>query len=73
MNDARNSGCAAPSVSSQTYSAKQSALAQPVDKNPLVRMVQVNGFIVDVRHMPREVQEIAYEKGLIPYIPADRG
>jgi hypothetical protein len=27
---------------------------------------------VDVRHMPREVQEIAYQKGLIPFIPADR-
>ena len=43
-----------------------------VDENPLVWMVQVNGLIVDIRHMPREVQEIAYEKGLIPYIPADR-
>jgi hypothetical protein len=29
-------------------------------------------MMVDVRHMPREVQAIAYEKGLIPYIPADR-
>ena len=44
-----------------------------VDENPLIWMLQVNGLIVDVRHMPREVQEIAYEKGLIPYIPADRG
>ncbi len=43
-----------------------------VDKNPLVWTLQVNGFLVDVRHMPREVQEIAYKKGLIPYIPADR-
>jgi hypothetical protein len=48
-------------------------LPSRVDRNPLVWMVQVNGFIVDVRHMPREVQKIAYEKGLIPYIPADRG
>jgi hypothetical protein len=43
-----------------------------VEKNPLVWMLQVNGLIVDVRHMPRAVQVIAYEKGLIPYIPADR-
>jgi len=34
--------------------------------------VMVNDIIVDVRQMPREVQEIAYEKGFIPYIPADR-
>jgi hypothetical protein len=43
-----------------------------MDKNPLVWILQVNGLMVDVRHMPREVQEIACRKGLIPYIPADR-
>ena len=43
-----------------------------VDRNPFVWMLEVNGFVVDVRHMSREVQEIAYTKGLIPYIPADR-
>ena len=35
-------------------------------------LIEVNGFIVDARSMPRDIQEIAYEKGLIPYIPADR-
>lgn len=45
-----------------------------VDENPLVWMLSVNGFIVDVRYAPLEVQIIAYEKGLIPYIPAvERG
>lgn len=43
-----------------------------VDQNPMVWMLQVNGLMVDVRQMPREVQEIAFQKGLIPYIPADR-
>lgn len=43
-----------------------------VDRNPLLWMAEVNGALVDLRHMPREVQEIAYEKGMIPYIPADR-
>lgn len=43
-----------------------------VDKNLLVWLLEVNGLIVDIRDMPREVQEIAYQKGLIPYIPADR-
>lgn len=43
-----------------------------VNDNPMVWILQVNGLMVDIRHMPREVQEIAYQKGLIPYIPADR-
>lgn len=29
--------------------------------------------MVDLRQMPREVQEIAFQKGMIPYVPADRG
>jgi len=37
-----------------------------VDQNPLVWMAEVNGLLVDLREMPREVQEIAFAKGLIP-------
>ena len=40
--------------------------------NPLVWMLKVNGMIVDIRGMPREAQEVAYQKGLIPFIPADK-
>jgi len=40
-----------------------------VDKNPLIWMLEVNGLIIDVRHAPREIQEAAFRKGLIPYIP----
>ena len=47
-------------------------LPSRLDDNPLVWMLQVNGFMMDVRQAPREVQEMAFEKGLIPYIPADR-
>jgi hypothetical protein len=47
-------------------------LPSRLDDNPMVWMLQVNGFMVDVRHAPREVQEIAFNKGLIPYIPADK-
>jgi len=47
-------------------------LPSRLEDNPMVWMLQVNGFMVDVRHAPREVQEIAVKKGLIPYIPADR-
>jgi hypothetical protein len=48
------------------------SLPSLLDQNPLVWMAEVNGLLVDLRMMPREVQEIAFEKGLIPYIPADR-
>lgn len=47
-------------------------LPSRMDDNPLVWMLEVNGFFMDARYAPREVQEIAFEKGLIPYIPADR-
>ena len=33
-------------------------------------MITVNGFIIDARTLPIEIQSEAYEKGLIPYIPA---
>jgi hypothetical protein len=44
-----------------------------MDSNPLAWMITVNGFIVDVRTMSLEIQEAAYKKGLIPYIPGERG
>jgi hypothetical protein len=47
-------------------------LASLVDQNPLVWMAEVNGLVVDLRDMPRTVQVIAFEKGMIPYVPADR-
>ncbi|UCE50665.1 MAG: hypothetical protein JSW47_10965 [Phycisphaerales bacterium] len=39
--------------------------------NPLVWMLSVDGFLMDARTAPREVQEEAYRLGIIPYIPAD--
>jgi len=47
-------------------------LPSMMDDNPLIWMLEVNGFLMDIRDAPREAQEIAYEKGMIPYIPADR-
>ncbi len=47
-------------------------LGSLVDHNRLVWMAQVNGLLVDLRDMPRDVQVIAHEKGMIPYIPADQ-
>jgi hypothetical protein len=40
--------------------------------NPVVWMVEVNGMLVDIRQESREMQEAAFQEGLIPYIPADR-
>jgi len=48
------------------------SLPSRMDDNPLVWMLEVNGFLMDIRMAPREAQVVAYEKGLIPYIPADR-
>jgi Domain of unknown function (DUF6398) len=45
-------------------------LPSKIDDNLLVWMIQVNGLIIDARHAPREIQEEAFRKGLIPYIPA---
>ena len=42
------------------------------EKNPLTWMAEVNGLLVDLRDMPFEVQQIAFAKGLVPYIPAKR-
>jgi hypothetical protein len=44
-------------------------VAKLVGCNPLVWMAEVNGILIDLRQMPREVQEIAFAKGMIPYIP----
>jgi len=49
------------------------SLPSQLDQNPLVWMAEVNGFLVDLRDMPREVQQIAFDKGLIPHIPGDGG
>ena len=43
-----------------------------LERNPLVWLAEVNGVLVDLRDMPRAVQEIAYAKSMIPYIPPDR-
>jgi len=39
--------------------------------NPLVWMLEVDGFVIDARTAPIEFQQEAYRLGLIPYIPGD--
>ena len=43
-----------------------------LEKNLMIWIVSVNGLPMDIRQAPREAQVVAYEMGLIPYIPADR-
>jgi len=43
-----------------------------MDQNPLIWMLSIDGYIIDIRRLPREIQSQAFAKGLIPYIPADR-
>lgn len=40
-----------------------------LERHPMAWMISVNGFIVDARTMPPEVQEEARRRGLIPDIP----
>jgi len=47
-------------------------LPSGMESNPLVWMIEVNGLPIDIRYAPKEIQEIAYEKGLIPYIPYEK-
>jgi len=44
-------------------------LPSKLEDNFLAWHIMVNGFIVDARSMPLEVQEEACRKGLIPYVP----
>jgi hypothetical protein len=43
----------------------------PNQLRPMAWMIMVDGLIVDARHAPRVIQEEAYRKGLIPYIPGE--
>jgi hypothetical protein len=42
------------------------------ENNPLIWMLTVNGFAVDIRTAPVELQEEAFRRGLIPYIPGSK-
>ena len=52
---------------------QQWTLPSRMDDNPMAWMIEVNGFIMDIRRCPTgDPGRVAFEKGLIPYIPADR-
>ncbi len=54
-----------------SYTNTEFLLKRIIANNPAIWYLEVNGFITDIRRMPREVQEQAFKKGLIPYIPDD--
>ena len=78
--------CSAFEVGESTVHAKARVIekaleASPLDpwtlpslihKNPLFWMAEVNGLLVDLRDMPRDIQEAAFDAGVIPFVPADR-
>lgn len=47
-------------------------LRRRIEESVVVWMVNVNGFPCDVRQLPREIQEEAVRRGLIPYLPGQR-
>ena len=47
-------------------------LPSRLTRNPLVWMLKVKGLMVDIRRAPLELQRMAFEKGLIPSIPAEQ-
>ncbi len=76
--------CAHFGLSASTGSAKSKAildllksgqmdphwtLPSRLANNPMAWMIQVNGFLVDARQVPREIQEEAFRRGLIPFLP----
>ena len=47
-------------------------LRQRIEESPMAWMISVNGFMVDARQLRREIQEEAFRKGLIPYVPGKK-
>jgi hypothetical protein len=43
-----------------------------MEDSSIARLIEVDGFIMDARSLPRAMQELAYQKKLIPYILANR-
>ncbi len=44
-------------------------LPSRIERNPMAWMITVDGFPLDARYASCEIQEEAFAKGLIPYIP----
>jgi len=47
-------------------------LPSRIESSSMVWNITYNGFIVDARMLSRDIQAVAYEKGLLPYVHADK-
>lgn len=54
-----------------SYFDSRWTLPSKLESNPFVWQIKLNGFIVDVRQMSRELQEEAFRRGLIPFMPKE--
>lgn len=52
-----------------SYWNHQWTLPSKLADSPVAWMISLDGFLVDARHLPRDIQEAAYKKGLIPFVP----
>jgi Domain of unknown function (DUF6398) len=52
------------------YFSPEFQRADVAERNPLRWFIEVNGLAVDARDVPLEIQVEAFERGLIPYVPA---
>ena len=43
--------------------------AEVVDGSSMAWFIEVDGLVLDARHLPLEIQVQAYLKGIIPYVP----
>jgi hypothetical protein len=46
------------------------SLPSRLAENPLAWFIKVDGFVIDARQAPREIQEAAFKQGLIPFLPS---
>jgi hypothetical protein len=52
-----------------SYFNHQWTLPSKLADSPMAWMISVDGFLVDARRLPRDIQEAAYKKGFIPFMP----
>ncbi len=52
------------------YLSPEFQRADVAAQNPMLWFIEVNGLAVDARNVPLDVQVEAFQRGLIPYIPA---
>lgn len=45
-------------------------LAGLLDSMPMAWLIEFDGFVLDARKLPRDLQQVLFQKGLIPYVHA---